>query len=60
MNSKRDKLIKNALLDKINDALSIYTADDILTAADITETELQEFHDKIKKDVEKLADKNKK
>ena len=55
--SKREELIKRALMDQLSGGFDIYTADDILTVADITETELKEFQDKIKADIERLADK---
>ena len=59
MDNKRDKLIKSALMAKLSDGFDMYTADDILTMADITETERQEFYDKIKSEIEKLAMKKK-
>jgi len=59
MNNKREELIKSALLNKVSDGMDIYTADDILIVADITDAELQEFQDKIQDDIEQLASKKK-
>ena len=55
MNNKREEIIKKAMIDKLSDGLNVYTADDILTVADIDEIELQEFYNKIQADINKLA-----
>jgi hypothetical protein len=60
MNNKREKLIKNALMDKINGELNIYSADDILTAADISEEERRELVEKIHEDIYRIVEKKKK
>ena len=59
MSSKREELIKSALMDKISDGFNMYTADDILTVADISEAEMQDFQYKIQADVIRLAGKKK-
>jgi len=58
MSNKREELIKKALLEQlsgIGKGVNLYTSDDILLAADISETEMKEFHGKIKKEIERLA-----
>jgi len=60
MENKREKLIKSALMDKISDDTNIYTADDILTVADISEEERQELIVKINEDIYKIVEKKKK
>ena len=57
MNNKRNEIIKTALMDKVSGNINIFTADDILTVADISEEELQEFKEKIKSEIDGLADK---
>ena len=59
MANKRDELIKNALMDKLSGNITIYSADDILTAADITDEETQDFHEKIQSEIARLAGKMK-
>ena len=58
--NKRDELIKKALIDKLSGNISIYTADDILTVADISDEEMYEFQDKITSEIKQLAEKKKK
>ena len=55
----RDELIQTALMEKLSGGitLTIYTADDILTAADISDDEMQNFQKKIKSEIEKIATK---
>ena len=55
MKNKREELIKRALLDKLNDSIDIYTADDILTVANIDETELTELRENIQADIDRLT-----
>ena len=59
MANKRDELIKNALMDKLSGNITIYSADDILTAADITDEETQDFQEKIRSEIARLAKKKK-
>ena len=59
MSKKRDELIKSALMAKLSGGIDIYTADDILTAADISDAELQEFREKVQADIHRLAEKKK-
>ena len=58
--SKRDELIKSALTEKLTDGINIYTADDILTVADISGEEMQALHEKIKSEIDGLAKKKRK
>ena len=60
MKNKRDELIKKALIDKLSGNISIYSADDILTVADISDEETQEFQEKITAEIRQLAEKKKK
>ena len=59
MSKKRDELIKSALMAKLSGGIDIYTADDILTAADISDAELQDFREKVHADIDRLAEKKK-
>ena len=58
--NKRDEIIKKALVDKLSGNISIYSADDILTVADISEEEMWEFHNKFKIEIDNIAKKKKK
>ena len=58
--NKRDKLIKNALIGKLSSGITVYTADDILTVADISDEEMQDFHEKINIEIDGLAKKKRK
>lgn len=58
--NKRDELIKSALMDKISDGFNVYTADDILTVADISEAERKEFIEKIHEDIYQIVEKKRK
>lgn len=60
MSINRDKLIRSALMDKISDGFNVYTADDILTVADISEAERQELVKKIHEDIYRIVEKKKK
>ena len=53
--SRREELIRRALMEKIAGGMDIYTADDILTVADITDEEMQEFRENIQAEVDVLA-----
>ena len=57
--NKREELIKSALLEKLSGGMNIYTADDILVVADISDEEMQDFHEKIKIEIMRLAMKKK-
>ena len=59
MNNKREELIKSALMEKLAPGITIFTADDILTVADITDEEMQKFREKIQVEAERLAKKKK-
>ena len=56
----REELIKCALMNIISGGFDVYTAEDILTVADITEEEREEFRAKIENDIALLATKKKK
>ena len=60
MKNKRDELIQKALMDKLSGNISIYSADDILTVADISDEEMQEFYKKVTVEIKQLAEKKKK
>ena len=60
MNTKRDELIKSALMNIISGGFDVYTAEDILIVAGITEEEREEFRAKIDNDIASLAAKKKK
>ena len=55
--SRREELIRRALMEKIAGGMDIFTADDILAAADITDEEMQEFQEKVQAEVDGLAKK---
>ena len=55
--NNREKLIKQALMDKLSDGMEIYTADDILTVADISDEEMTAFREIIEREIDTLAKK---
>ena len=56
--NKRDELIKQALIEKVSGGLdNIYTADDILTVADISNEEMATFQDMVECEINELTKK---
>ena len=53
--NKRNEIIEKAIIEKLTGGVNIYTADDILTAANITEKEIQDFHAKMKNEIDELV-----
>ena len=58
--NERNEIIKKALMDKLTGSINIYTADDILTVADISEEEIHNFHEKITNEIDELTEKKSK
>ena len=51
----REDIIKKALMDKLSGGMDIFTADDILTVADIGEDEMTELRESIETEMERLS-----
>ncbi len=59
MDKKRNQLITQAILDKLNTGTGIYTAEDILVTANISDQNLQELLKQLEGNVAELAKKQK-
>ena len=59
MNEKRNQLITQAILDTLSTGAGIYTAEDILTAADISNEDLQKLLKQIRNNVAEMKEKEK-
>lgn len=57
MNEKRNQLIQRAIVDKLGSDVEIYTAEDILLAANIENENLQEVANKLKDNIAELVKK---
>ncbi len=60
MCEKRNQLILQAILDKLGSGTGIYTSEDILTAANIEEQDLNEMLKQLQNDISKMTRKGKK
>ena len=60
MCEKRNQLILKAILDKLGSGTGIYTSEDILTAANIEEQDLNEMLEQLQNDISKMTRKGKK
>lgn len=60
MCEKRNQLILQAILDKLGSSTGIYTSEDILTAANIEEQDLNEMLEQLQNDISKITRKGKK
>lgn len=60
MCEKRNQLILQAILDKLGSGTGIYTSEDILTAANIEEQDLNEMLEQLQNDISKMTRKGKK
>ena len=54
MCEKRNQLILQAILDKLGSGTGIYTSEDILTAANIEEQDLNEMLKQLQNDISKM------
>ena len=59
MYEKRNQLITQAILDKLNTGTGIFTAEDILTVANIQEQDLQKFLEQLEGGVAELTQEQK-
>ena len=59
MYEKRNQLITQAILDKLNTGTGIFTAEDILTVANIHEQDLQKFLEQLEGGVAELTQEQK-
>lgn len=55
----RNQLITQAILDKLNTGTGIYTAEDILVAANISDQNLQKFLEQLEGNVAEITRKEK-
>lgn len=55
MCDKRNQLITEAILDKLNTGTGIYTSEDILTVANIKEENIKELLEKMKNNVAEIT-----
>ena len=55
MCDKRNQLITEAILDKLNTGTGIFTSEDILTVADIKEENIKELLEKMKNNVAEIT-----
>ena len=60
MYEKRNQLILQAILDKLGSGTGIYTSEDILTAANIEEQDLNEMLEQLQNDISKMTRKGEK
>lgn len=57
MCDKRNQLITQAVLDKLSDSTGIYTSEDILTVANISNENLRDLLGKLQSNVKEVAEK---
>ncbi len=55
MDKKRNQLITQAILDKLNTGTGIYSAEDILVAANIEKQDLQKLLEQLEENVAEIA-----
>ena len=59
MYEKRNQLITQAILDKLNTGTGIYSAEDILVAANISDQNLQKLLEQLEENVAEITGKQK-